>query len=448
MGTNSALFDRIPPQNLEAERSTIGSMLLDKDAIFRAVEILRPEDFYKEAHRMVFQAVVNLANRNEAVDLVTVTEELRQKNQLEGVGGIPYLTSLVNSVPTAANVEYYARIVEEKALLRGLIHTATQIVSQGYEGSEEVETILDHAEQAIFNVAQRRASRGYALLKETLNQAFEKIEKIFETKGGVTGVPSGFSDFDRYTAGLQPSDLIILAARPSMGKTTFALNMAQYVAVEMKIPTIVFSLEMSKEQLAMKLLCAEAGVDNQKIRTGALADADWPRLSRALGRLSEARMYIDDTPGVSVMEVRAKARRIKAEEGLGLIVIDYLQLMQGRGKTESRQQEVSEISRGLKALARELSVPVIALSQLSRAVEQRTVKVPTLADLRESGSLEQDADLVLFLYRDDYYNPETEKKSIAELIIAKHRNGPLGNVEFFFQKDCSKFVGMDRFRKQ
>jgi len=422
-------------------------MLLDKEAIFRAMEILRPEDFYKEAHRIIFQAVVSLANRNEAVDLVTVTEELRQKNQLEDVGGVPYLTSLVNAVPTAANVEFYARIVEEKALLRGLIQTATEIVNQGYEGAEEVEKIIDQAEQAIFNVAQRRTTRGYTLLKDTLNEAFEKIEKIFESKGGVTGIPTGYSDFDRYTAGLQPSDLIILAARPSMGKTTFALNIAQYAAVEMRIPTVIFSLEMSKEQLAMKLLCAEAGVDNQRIRTGALTDADWPRLSRALGRLSEARMYIDDTPGVSVMEVRAKARRIKAEEGLGLVIIDYLQLMQGRAKAESRQQEVSEISRGLKALARELSVPIIALSQLSRAVEQRTVKIPTLADLRESGSLEQDADIVLFLYRDDYYNPETEKKNITELIIAKHRNGPLGSVEFFFQKDCSKFVGMERFRK-
>ena len=447
MSTNSTVFDRIPPQNLEAERSTLGSMLLDKEAIFRAMEILRPEDFYKEAHRIIFQAVVSLANRNEAVDLVTVTEELRQKNQLEDVGGVPYLTSLVNAVPTAANVEFYARIVEEKALLRGLIQTATEIVNQGYEGAEEVEKIIDQAEQAIFNVAQRRTTRGYTLLKDTLNEAFEKIEKIFESKGGVTGIPTGYSDFDRYTAGLQPSDLIILAARPSMGKTTFALNIAQYAAVEMRIPTVIFSLEMSKEQLAMKLLCAEAGVDNQRIRPGALTDADWPRLSRALGRLSEARMYIDDTPGVSVMEVRAKARRIKAEEGLGLVIIDYLQLMQGRAKAESRQQEVSEISRGLKALARELSVPIIALSQLSRAVEQRTVKIPTLADLRESGSLEQDADIVLFLYRDDYYNPETEKKNITELIIAKHRNGPLGSVEFFFQKDCSKFVGMERFRK-
>ena len=444
---NSAFLDRIPPQNLDAERSTLGSMLLEKDAIFRAVEILKPDDFYKEAHRLIFQTVIELTNKNEPVDLVTVTEALRQKNMLESIGGIPYLTSLANSVPTAANIEYYARIVEEKSLLRTLIHAATQIVGQGYEGVEEVDKLLDQAEQAIFQVTQRRATRGYVFLKDILNDAFELIEKTYENRGGVTGVPTGFSDLDRMTAGLQPSDLIILAARPSMGKTTFALNIAEYVAIEAKMPVVVFSLEMSKEQLAMKLLCAEAGVDNQRIRTGTLVEADWPKLSRALGRLGEAKMYIDDTPGISVMEVRAKARRIKAEGGLGLVVIDYLQLMQGRGKTESRQQEVSEISRALKALARELSVPVIALSQLSRAVEQRTVKVPGLADLRESGSLEQDADIVCFLYRDEYYNPDSEKKGISELIVAKHRNGPIGSVEMFFQKECSKFVGLERFRK-
>lgn len=444
---SSTFIDRIPPQNIEAERSTLGSMLLEKEAIFRAVELLKPEDFYKEAHRIIYQTVVELTNRNEPVDLVTVTEELRQKNQLDSVGGVPYLTGLVNAVPTAANIEYYARIVEEKALLRSLIHAASTVVSQGYEGADEIEKILDQAEQAIFNVTQRRSSRGYVFLKDILNEAFERIEKLFETKGGVTGIPTGFADLDRLTAGLQPSDLIILAARPSMGKTTFALNIAEYAAIELQVPVIVFSLEMAKEQLAMKMLCSEAGVDNQRLRTGSLVESDWPKLSRALGRLGEAKMYIDDTPGVSVMEVRAKARRIKAEGGLGLIVIDYLQLMQNRGKSESRQQEVSEISRSLKALARELSVPVIALSQLSRAVEQRTSKVPGLADLRESGSLEQDADIVCFLYRDEYYNPDSEKKGIAELIIAKHRNGPIGSVEFFFQKECSKFVGLERFRK-
>lgn len=444
---SSTSIDRIPPQNIEAERSTIGSMLLEKEAIFRAVELLKPDDFYKEAHRIIYQTVVELANRNEPVDLITVTEDLRQKNQLDSVGGVPYLTGLVNAVPTAANIEYYARIVEEKALLRSLISAASSIVSQGYEGAEEIDKILDQAEQSIFKVTQRRSSRGYVFLKDILNEAFERIEKLFETKGGVTGIPTGYADLDRITAGLQPSDLIILAARPSMGKTTFALNIAEYAAIELKVPVIVFSLEMGKEQLAMKMLCSEAGVDNQRLRTGSLVESDWPKLSRALGRLGEAKMYIDDTPGVSVMEVRAKARRIKAEGGLGMIVIDYLQLMQHRGKSESRQQEVSEISRSLKALARELSVPVIALSQLSRAVEQRTSKVPGLADLRESGSLEQDADIVCFLYRDEYYNPDSEKKGIAELIIAKHRNGPLGSVEFFFQKECSKFVGLERFRK-
>jgi replicative DNA helicase len=446
MSTN-AFLDRVPPQNIDAERSTLGSMLLDKDAIFRAVEILKPEDFYKDAHRLIFKAVTDLTAKNEPVDLVTVTEELRQKNILDSVGGIAYLTGLANAVPTAANVEYYARIVEEKSLLRSLIHAATEIVSNGYEGAKEVDKIMDEAEQAIFNVAQRRASRGYAPLKDILNTAFENIERMYETKGGVTGVSTGYNDLNRLTAGLQPSDLIILAARPSMGKTTFALNIAQHIAVVEKQPVAVFSLEMSKEQLAMKLLCSEAGVDNQRIRTGNLVESDWPLLSRALGRLADSKMYIDDTPGISVMELRAKARRIKAEDGLALIVIDYLQLMQGRGKTESRQQEVSEISRSLKALARELSVPVIALSQLSRAVEQRTSKVPGLADLRESGSLEQDADIVCFLYRDDYYNEDTEKKNIAELIIAKHRNGPLGSVEFFFQKECSRFQELDKFRK-
>lgn len=444
---SSTFIDRIPPQNIEAERSTIGSMLLEKEAIFRAVELLKPDDFYKEAHRIIYQTVVELTNRNEPVDLVTVTEDLRQKNQLDSVGGVPYLTGLVNAVPTAANIEYYARIVEEKALLRALIHSASTIVSQGYEGAEEIDKILDQAEQSIFKVTQRRSSRGYVFLKDILNEAFERIERLFETKGGVTGIPTGYADLDRITAGLQPSDLIILAARPSMGKTTFALNIAEHAAIELKVPVIVFSLEMGKEQLAMKMLCSEAGVDNQRLRTGSLVESDWPKLSRALGRLGEAKMYIDDTPGVSVMEVRAKARRIKAEGGLGMIVIDYLQLMQHRGKSESRQQEVSEISRSLKALARELHVPVIALSQLSRAVEQRTSKVPGLADLRESGSLEQDADIVCFLYRDEYYNPDSEKKGIAELIIAKHRNGPLGSVEFFFQKECSKFVGLERFRK-
>lgn len=441
------LLNRIPPQNLEAERSTLGSMFLEKDAIYRAIEILRPEDFYKDTHRLIYQAVLDLTNKGEPVDLVTVTEELRQKDSLDQVGGISYLTGLANAVPTAAHIEYYAKIVEEKALLRQLIHAASEVVASGYDAQDEVEKILDEAEKSIFAISNRRTRRSMVNLKSILIETFEQIEKLYESRGAVTGISTGFADLDRFTAGLQPSDLIILASRPSMGKTTFALNIAENAAIQMKIPVVVFSLEMSKEQLAMKLLCAEAGVDNQRIRTGNLTEEDWPRLSHALGRLSEAKIFIDDSPNVSALEVRAKSRRIMAEHGLGLVVIDYLQLMQSRSRTESRQQEVSEISRSLKALARELSIPVLALSQLSRAVEQRTNKRPTLADLRESGSLEQDADLVCFLYREDYYDPETEKKNITEFIIAKHRNGPIGTIEFLFQKEFSKFVGLERFRR-
>lgn len=441
------ILDRLPPQNLDAERSTLGAMFLEKESIFRAMEILRPGDFYKDAHRLIYQTVLDLTNRGEPVDLVTVTEELRQKNQLEKIGGITYLTELAGSVPTAAHVEFYARIVEEKSLLRQLIRAATEIVTLGYDSQDEVNNIIDQAEHLIFSIANRRAGRTVVNLKNILIETFEQIEKLYESRGAVTGVPTGFNDLDRLTAGFQPSDLIILAARPSMGKTTFALNIAEYAAVNLKLPVVVFSLEMSKEQLAMKLLCSEAGVDNQRIRTGNLQEEDWPRLSHALGRLSESVMFIDDSPSLSVLDVRAKARRIKADSGLSLIIVDYLQLMQGPKRIENRQQEVSEISRGLKALARELSVPVIALSQLSRAVEQRQNKRPTLSDLRESGSLEQDADLVCFLYREDYYEPETEKKNITEFIIAKHRNGPLGTVEFLFQKEYSKFLSLERFRK-
>ncbi len=437
-------LERIPPQNLDAEQSTLGSMLLEKEAIYKGSELLRPDDFYREAHRVIFEVVVHLANKGEPVDMITVSEELKQRGMLDKVGGAAYLTQLANFVPTAANVEHYAQIVAEKSLLRSIISVATNIVKMGFEGSEEVDVILDRAEKEIFEISQKRNVKGFVSLRSILVETFERIEKLYESKGGVTGLATGYPDFDRMTAGLQPSDLIILAARPSMGKTTFALNLGSYAAVEQKIPAIIFSLEMSKEQLALKLLCSEAGVDNQRIRTGTLRDEDWPRLSHALGRLSDAMLFIDDTPGISALEIRAKTRRIKAEYGLGLIIIDYLQLMQSRSKSENRQQEVSEISRSLKALARELNVPVIALSQLSRAVEQRADKKPGLADLRESGSLEQDADIVGFLYREDYYNPETDRKNITELIIAKQRNGPVGSVDFYFQKEFSKFQSLSR----
>jgi replicative DNA helicase len=443
-----ALNDRVPPQNIDAERSTLGSMMLEKEAIEKGTEVLKPEDFYREAHRVIFEVIVHLANKGEPIDMITVSEELTRRNMLDKIGGIAYLTALANAVPTAANIEYYAKIVAEKSLLRSIISVATNIVGMGYEATEEVNVILDEAEKQIFQITQRRNTKGFVSLRNILIETFERIEKLYESKGGVTGLPTGFTDFNRLTAGLQPSDLIILAARPSMGKTTFALNIAQSASVDLKIPVVVFSLEMSKEQLALKLLCSEAGVDNQRIRTGTLMDNDWPRLSHALGSLSEAAMFIDDTPGISALEIRARARRIKAEHGLGLIIIDYLQLMQSKTRSENRQQEVSEISRTLKSLARELNVPVIALSQLSRAVEQRTDKRPNLSDLRESGSLEQDADLVGFLYREDYYNPETDKKGITELIIAKQRNGPVGTVELLFQKEFSKFVGLDKYRKQ
>lgn len=437
-------LERIPPQNLDAEQSTLGSMLLEKEAIYKGSEILRPDDFYREAHRVIFEVVVHLANKGEPVDMITVSEELKQRGMLDKVGGVAYLTQLANFVPTAANVEHYANIVAEKSLLRSIISVATNIVKMGYEGSEEVDVILDRAEKDIFEISQKRNVKGFVSLRSILVETFERIEKLYESKGGVTGLPTGYPDFDRMTAGLQPSDLIILAARPSMGKTTFALNLGEYAAVELKVPAIIFSLEMSKEQLALKLLCSEAGVDNQRIRTGTLRDDDWPKLSHALGRLSDAMLFIDDTPGISALEIRAKTRRIKAEYGLGLIIIDYLQLMGSRSRSENRQQEVSEISRSLKALARELDVPVIALSQLSRAVEQRADKRPGLADLRESGSLEQDADIVGFLYREDYYNPETDRKNITELIIAKQRNGPVGSVDFYFQKEFSKFQSLSK----
>ncbi|HAH97205.1 MAG TPA: replicative DNA helicase [Firmicutes bacterium] len=443
----SEIIERIPPQNIDAEKSTLGSMLLEKEAIFTATEILKPDDFYREAHRLIFQAVSALSGRGEPVDLVTVAEELRQRNLLEQVGGASYLASLANCVPTAANVEHYAKIVEEKSVLRALISASTRVAQMGYDANLEVETILDEAERAIFAITQKRNIQGFVSLRSILIEAFERIEKLYTEKGGITGIPTGYADLDRLTSGWQPSDLIIIAARPSMGKTTFTLNLAQQAAVEMKIPVIYFSLEMSKEQLAQKLLCAEAGVDSQRLRTGQLVESDWPKLSYALGRLSEANMFIDDTPGISAMEIRAKARRIKAEHNLGLIVIDYLQLMQSRTRSENRQQEVADISRSLKALARELAVPVIACSQLSRAVEQRAQKVPSLADLRESGSLEQDADIVAFLYRDDYYNPDTDKKNITELIIAKHRNGPTGSIELYFQKEYSKFESLDKYRR-
>ncbi|HHY98930.1 MAG TPA: replicative DNA helicase [Firmicutes bacterium] len=443
LASTSAVFDRMPPQNIEAEQSTLGSMLLDKDAIATAFEILLPEDFYKEAHRLIYEAILSLYDKGQPVDVVTVTEQLRRQNALEKVGGASYITTLVNFVPTAANVGYYARIVKDKSILRSLVTAGTEIAAIGYEAQEDVESALDMAEQLIFRIAQKRGSEGVVDIKSVLIESFERIEYLYAHKGGVTGVPSGFMDLDQLTSGFQPSDVIIVAARPSMGKTTFALNIAEHVAVREKIPVLVFSLEMSREQVAQKMLCSAAGVDNQRLRTGFLKDSDWSKLSNALGVLSEAPIFIDDTPGISVMELRAKARRTKAQYGLGLVIVDYLQLLHARNRSESRQQEVSEISRALKSLAKELNVPVIALSQLSRAAEQNPKAVPRLANLRESGSLEQDSDVVIFLYREDYYEQETENKDITEVIIAKQRNGPTGSIKLLFQKEFSRFANIE-----
>ncbi len=436
--------DKIPPHNLDAEKSTLGSMLLDRNAIAKVVEILRPGDFYKQAHAMILEVIHFLFEKGEPVDLVTVTEVLRERKQLETIGGASYIATLANSVPTAANVEHYAKIVEEKSVLRGLLKSADKISQLGYQEEQELDIILDEAEQLIFNISQKRATQGFDKIKDILMDTFDNIENMYNQQSEVTGVPTGFKDLDKMTSGFQEADLIIIAARPSMGKTALALNMAQYVAVEEDMSVGIFSLEMSKSQLVQRMLCSEAQVNSHKLRTGKLNEKDWLRISQAAGRLGEARVFIDDTPGITAMEMRAKSRRIQAEHGLDLILIDYLQLMQGSGSIESRQQEVSKISRSLKGLARELNVPVVSLSQLSRAVEQRNDKRPQLSDLRSSGSIEQDADVVAFIYRDEYYNPDTEKKGITEIIIGKQRNGPVGVTELAFQKEYTKFVDLSK----
>ncbi|CAI6064002.1 replicative DNA helicase [Cohnella sp. JJ-181] len=438
-------FDRVPPQNLEAEQAVLGAILLESEALITAMERLHTEDFYSVAHQRIFEAMVDLNEDNQPMDLITLTSMLRDRGQLEEVGSVSYLAKLASAVPTAANVDYYAQIVEEKAMLRRLIRTATQIVSSGYASEEDVGALLNDAEARIMELSNRRAAHGFISIRDVLMDVFERVEFLFNHKGGTTGIPSGFIDLDKMTSGFQRNDLIIVAARPSVGKTAFALNIAQNVAVRAQETVAIFSLEMSAAQLVQRMICAESNVDAGRMRTGFLEGDDWEKLSMAIGSLSEAQVYIDDTPGITVAELRAKCRRLKKEKGLGMILIDYLQLIQGRGKAgENRQQEVSEISRTLKQIARELEVPVIALSQLSRGVEQRQDKRPMMSDLRESGSIEQDADIVAFLYRDDYYNHDTEKKNIIEIIIAKQRNGPVGTVELVFLKNFNKFVSLDR----
>ncbi|NLG85844.1 MAG: replicative DNA helicase [Firmicutes bacterium] len=434
-----SITDRLPPCNVEAEQSVLGSMLLDGEAVITATEILRAEDFYQENHQQIFKVMLDLSNRGVACDLVTVSEALHQEGKLELIGGIGYLSDLASAVPSTANVEHYARIVQEKSLLRQLIREANRIIEHSYAAADDATTILDQAEKAILDVAQRRMGQDFLPIRDALVEAFDRIEYLAQNQGVIPGIPTGFRDLDRLTTGLQPSDFIVVAARPSMGKTSLCLNIAQHVALYHQKPVALFSLEMSREQLVQRLLSAEARIPSQKLRTGALDEEDWPRLVAAMGRLSEVPIFIDDSAAPTVMDIRAKTRRLVQEQGPGLVIIDYLQLIAGHGRSESRQQEISEISRALKALAREVKCPVVALSQLSRAVEQRQDKRPVLSDLRESGAIEQDADLVAFIYRDEYYNPESEKKGIAEVIVAKQRNGPTGVAQLAFLPDYTLF---------
>lgn len=444
----NAFSEKVPPQNLEAEQSVLGAMLIDREAVVAASNQLVPEDFYSDQHAQLFAAMIAVYNRGEPIDLITTQNELSKTGHLEQVGGLSYLTNLINLVPTTANVAQYAAIVEQKATLRRLQTAARRIVDDCYS-TEDVDATLQDSEKAIFAVTHRRGSKGYIHIRDALVTAYGQLEFLYSAKGKTTGVPSGFRDLDQMTSGFQPSDLIIVAARPSVGKTAFTLNIARNAAVQGSAKVAFFSLEMSAEQLAMRLLGAESAVDGHRLRTGQLQDQDWARLGTGLATLSNAEIYIDDTPNCPLPEMRAKARRISQEHGLDLIIIDYLQLMsipQRPGAQANRQQEISEISRSLKTLARELKIPVIALSQLSRSVEQRQDKRPMLSDLRESGAIEQDADMVAFLYRDDYYNPETEKKNLVEVLVAKHRNGPVGSVELYFMKDIQKMYGAEAKR--
>ena len=441
MPSNESIM-RVLPNDIEAEQAVLCCMLIDKEAVTSAIEVLKAEDFYREDNKEIFSAIADLFERSAPIDLVSLNEQLRLRGTLEAVGGIEYLADLSLKVPTSANIEYYAKLVEEKSILRKLIRSSTDIVNMGYAASEEVQTIVDAAESKIFDIVQKRNVKGFTPIKNILITNFEKLEELYNQKGFLTGISYGFKDLDIKTAGLHNTDLILIAARPAMGKSAFALNVAQHAAVHSKVPVAIFSLEMSKEQIVNRMLCCEAMIDANKMRTGKLEEDDWGKLAEAMSTLSDAPIFIDDNPGQSIMDIRAKCRRLKLEKGLGLIVIDYLQLMQGSSKRsgENRQQEVSDISRALKIMAKELEVPVITLSQLSRAPDARPDHRPVLSDLRESGAIEQDADIVMFLYRDDYYNPETEKKNISEVILAKHRGGSTGTVELVWLGQFTKFA--------
>jgi len=434
---------KLPPYNEEAEQYVLGACFGSGDAFARALEIIELDDFYKTSHRKIFLAMQFLFEATQPIDILTIADRLRKNNDLDDAGGMDYLDFLEGLVPTSAAISHHSKIIREKKVLRDLIETATEIVASSYEDSDDADEILDKAERSIFEISEKRTKRSFYSIKEIVKSSFESIEKLFEKPGMVTGVETGFREFDQITSGLQPSDLIIIAGRPSMGKTSLALDIARFAACKRKVPTAIFSLEMSKEQLGLRLLCSEARVSSVKLRTGFLATSDWPNLTAAAGRISEAPIFIDDSPQLATLDIRARSRRLKAEHSLGLVIVDYLQLMHGSRKIESRQLEISEISRGLKGLAKELNVPIIALSQLSRAVESRTDKRPLLSDLRESGSIEQDADVVAFIYRDEVYNNETAKAGIAEILIRKQRNGPIGDVELAFLKEFTRFENLE-----
>ncbi|MCY4614197.1 MAG: replicative DNA helicase [Nitrospira sp.] len=435
---------RLPPQNLDAEQSILGAVLLENSALNKALEVIVEEDFHRGAHRTIFVGMIELADRNEVVDQITLTELLKTKGQLEQVGGAAYVAELVQAVPSASNIRHHCKIVREKSLLRGLIRTATEIVTKGYDGLGESEDLLEYAEREIFRLAQGRLGRAFVPMHQIVKESIEIVDRLFSRKERITGVPTGYRVIDDVTAGLQPSDLIIIAGRPSMGKTSLALGMAEYAAIRANLTVGIFSLEMSQAQLVLRMLSSQAFLDSHALRTGQLTSDNWHALCAAADRLEGAKIFIDDSGGLTVQQMRGKARRLKAEHGLDLLIIDYLQLMQGRSDSESRQQEISDISRSLKALAKELEMPVVALSQLSRAVENRTDKRPVLSDLRESGAIEQDADVVMFIYREEVYNPDTEeKRGIADILIRKHRNGPTGDRQLTFQEQYAKFADLE-----
>ena len=437
-------LQKIPPNSMEAEQSVLGAMLLDKEAVSVATEFISGEDFYREAHKEIFDAIVELFDKGQPVDLITLPEKLKVRNTLEAVGGITYLTNLMSIVPSTHNVGNYAKIIEEKSLLRKLIRASNEIMGKSYEAREDVINVLEMAEKSIFDISLNRSTQGFVHIKKILNSNFDQIEELYLNKGRITGVSTGFDDLDEILSGLQKSDLVLVAARPSMGKTAFMLNIVQQAGIRDKVATAIFSLEMSKEQLTQRILCSEALIDSHRLRTGDITEDEWIKLARAMGPLSEAPIYVDDTPSISMTEMRAKCRKMKIEHNLGLILIDYLQLMSGSGKYDSRQQEISDISRSLKGLAKELGIPIVACAQLSRAPEMRADHHPIMSDLRESGAIEQDADVIMFLYRDEYYHPYTYKNNIGEVIISKQRNGPTGTIELVWLGQFTKFANKEK----